>query len=360
MTIAPAAPEPGSVLFVRGGDQIVAREQAPLGQRLPYRRSAGDAPAPTGWDRDVLRRGWHLTLPGDSLGDTLLGLAAAVALHSVTGYEITYRGPRADLMRHCGLPVTVFGAAGNHVLTSGGHASLDIPVVAEGPPTWLDVLDDEVVQVHAALPMRYYLALEQRLGVRLPLDAAPAPAWLATGAARPGRVVFVGATSRPDRKDYGTAGFREIAAHLAARRLGLSFAMITPLDTPTPAAASGDGEVEMLGALDAADAIEAFAAAELVIGNDTGLSHLAALAMRADRTGPHVLGLYARHSHTKWTTGRRNHHAVATPFTMALSAADRCPVRDQLDDTIWGTAAAIGALPAAGIADAAGVAAGWW
>jgi hypothetical protein len=266
----------GPVALVRGGNQVVDREHAPLGQLLPYRRAAGDQPEPTGWDRDVVRRGWHLTLPAGSLGDTLLGLAAAVALHSVTGYEVGYRGPRAELMRRCGLPVTAVASPGPHVLTSGGLAPLDVAVAPEGPPTWLDVLDDERVQVHAALPMRYYLALEQRLGVRLPLDAAPAPGWHTTGAVRPGRVLFVGATSRPDRKDYGHAGFREIAAHLAARRRGLSFGLVAPLDTDLTGHADADAEgVEMLGPLDAIDALDAFAEAELVIGNDTGLTHLA-------------------------------------------------------------------------------------
>lgn len=347
------------VIFIRGGDRVVSREQAPLGQRLPYRRATGAGPAPTGWARDVAHRGWRLTLPGDSLGDTLLGLAAAVALHSVTGDDLSYRGPRAELMRRCALPATaITAAAGNHVLTSGGHAPLCVPVVPETPPTWLDVLDEHRVQEHAALPMRYYLALEQRLGLRLPLNTAPAPAWRATSSLRPGRVLFVSATSRPDRKDYGDAGFAEIAEHLSARRSGLTFGMIAPLNATAPA--TGAGEVEMLGPLDALDALEAFADAELVIGNDTGLTHLAALSERPDGTSPQVLGLYARHSHTKWTTGRPGHHAVATPFTVLLSLADRCPVRDRLDDTLWGPASSISALPVAAIADAAGTAAGWW
>jgi hypothetical protein len=351
----------GPVTLVRGGDTVVDRSCAPLGQRLPYGRAAGEDPAPTGWARDVIRRGWQLTLPAGSFGDTLLGLAAAVALHSVTGHEIHYRGPRTALMRRCSLPVTAIASTGQHMFTSGGRAPLDVPIVPEDPPTWLDVLDEHRVQVHAALPMRYYLALEQRLGVRLPLDAAPAPGWHGRAVVHPGRVLFVGATSRPDRKDYGHTGFREIAACLAARRRGLTFGLIAPLDTqPGPPGPTGAGDVEMLGPLDAVDALDAVADAELVIGNDTGLTHLAALTERADGTSPHVLGVYARHSHTKWTTGRLRHHAIATPFTVLLSIADRCPVRDRLDDTVWGPAADIAALPAAAIADAAGTAAGWW
>ncbi|RJQ66276.1 glycosyl transferase family 9 [Pseudonocardiaceae bacterium YIM PH 21723] len=287
-------------------------------------------------------------------------MAAVTALDSITGTGITYRGPRAALMRRCALPVTTSEPeeGGNHVLTSGGPAPIEVAVIPEVPPTWLDLVDGEHVQVHAALPMRYYLDLEQRLGVRLPLDTAPAPRWYGAGSPRPGRVLFVGATSRPDRKDYGQAGFLAIAENLAARRPGLSFAMISAREPLAPAASTAG--IEMLGALDALDVLDVFAETELVIGNDTGLTHLAALTERGDGSSPQVLGIYSRHAHAKWTTGRVNHHAVATPFSALLSVADRCPVRDRLEDTLWGPASAIGAVPPAAIAEAAGSAAGWW
>jgi ADP-heptose:LPS heptosyltransferase len=97
-----------------------------------------------------------------------------------------------------------------------------------------------------------------------------------------------------------------------------------------------------------------------VIGNDTGLTHLAALTRRLDGIGPHVFGLYGRHAHSKWTTGHDRHHAIATSFSHLLSVADRCPVRDQLDDVVWGPAASLAPLTPDLVADFVGHVAGWW
>jgi ADP-heptose:LPS heptosyltransferase len=108
------------------------------------------------------------------------------------------------------------------------------------------------------------------------------------------------------------------------------------------------------------ECVDVFATAALVIGNDTGLTHLAALTVGADGAGPQVVGLYGRHAHTKWTTGVERHHAVATRFSQMLAAADRCPVRDELDDALWASTADLSALPAAAIAEFAGHQAGWW
>jgi ADP-heptose:LPS heptosyltransferase len=150
---------------------------------------------------------------------------------------------------------------------------------------------------------------------------------------------------------------------LAAIRRDATFALITPPDLsdaelaeavdrwPTP--------VDVLGPVDAADVVDVVARAELVVGNDTGLTHLAALTDRPDGTGPQVLGLYSRHAHTKWSTGRARHHALATPFSAMLAQADRCPVRDELDDTVWGRAAEITAIAPDVVAYAAASLAGW-
>ncbi len=69
----------------------------------------------------------------------------------------------------------------------------------------------------------------------------------------------------------------------------------------------------------------------LIVGNDTGLTHLAAMARGGqDRGGPPVIGLYARHSHSKWRTGLPHHHAVATNLSDRMHQGDLCPVRDTI------------------------------
>lgn len=261
-------------------------------------------------------------------------------------------------MHRCALPITTHYAPGQHVIRTGGTNPVPFLAVPEKPPTWLDLVETHDVEIHAALPMRYYLAAEQTLGVRLSASYAPTPTFRSIEPVRPFHVVFVSATSWPDRKDYGLTGFAAVADALTSRRAhSWQFSLITGDHIADPAAALG---MEVLAGSDATDCIAVFASAELVIGNDTGLTHLAALTTRRDGSGPHVVGLYSRHAHTIWTTGSARHHAVATPFAQMLAAADRCPVRDNLDDSPWATSATLAELSADAIADFAGRQAGWW
>jgi ADP-heptose:LPS heptosyltransferase len=85
-----------------------------------------------------------------------------------------------------------------------------------------------------------------------------------------------------------------------------------------------------LDGLPANDLADVFPRCDLVLGNDTGLTHLAALTRTEDGGGPPVLGLYARHAHGKWRTGWPHHHAVATPFSDRMHQGDLCPVRDAI------------------------------
>ncbi|WP_434742455.1 glycosyltransferase family 9 protein [Micromonospora sp. SH-82] len=354
-------PAPGPV-YRRGGPILVPRAQAPLGRLLPYQRANGEQPIPQEEGDTVRRDGWQVDLGSRGLGDLLLGLAMAQALHNATHEQfrtLEYVGSRADLIARCTLPVAVTHGAGHRLGTTGGEQMHKFDAVPEKPPTMLDLVSADVVEVHAALSMRYYLDIEQALGVRLPADADPCPKFRsAVVAPEPLHVVFVSTTSRPERKDYGADYFDVIAERLADRRPGpWRFTLVTSPDRkppePTP-------QIEVIDGPPAVDCVDLFASAELVIGNDTGLTHLAALTARADGSGPQVVGLYGRHGHAKWITGSPHHHAVATPFSHLMSIADACPVRDGYDDALWATSSDLRAIPAQAIADFAGQCAGWW
>ena len=112
--------------------------------------------------------------------------------------------------------------------------------------------------------------------------------------------------------------------------------------------------VELLRDAHYSRAAQALAACDLVIGNDTGLTHLAAATRLPNGSGPQVIGLHARHSHTKWRTGLPWHHAIATAFSEKMHREDRCPVRDRIDDRAFGAAANIASITPAQLADFAG------
>jgi hypothetical protein len=329
-------------MTVTGGPVITPRSAAPLGRTLPYRRALGLGPAP----QHAGGNGWTVMLGNGALGDTLLALGAVAALHDARpGDELVYEGPRARLLGRCRLPFTTLREASTESVRLGSGARHFV-ADPERPSTWLDLIDEHHVEVHAALPMRYYLEVEQHLGLRLPQDLAPAPAFTGNGATDPWHVVLICATSWQGRKDYGIDGFGEIARYLAGTAPGPWRFTLVPGQEAVPALPGFD----VAEGLDAVECLDLFATAAIVIGNDTGLTHLAALTERPDGTSPQVIGLYARHSHAKWTTGRPNHHAVAAPFSRLLAVADRCPVRDGLDDALWGLAAELRAIPAATIA----------
>jgi hypothetical protein len=357
-------PWPGNeVRGFPGGPMVASRAVAPLGQLLPYRRAAGEAPPP-GIAEQVRERGWTVDLGDGGLGDVLLALAMVRALHEVTvdRFDLDYQGPRADLISRCDLPISTTHAAGNHVVRTATVDPVRFSAIPHRPPTWLDILDDDLAEVHAALPMRYYLQIEMSTGCRLQAAGAPAPAFISSPATtEPFHVVFVATTSLPARKNYGAAGFARIATRLTGRAdTDWRFTLITAPGDGADRLAWSALPVTVLDGVDATACLDVFAGARLVIGNDTGLTHLAALTTRADGTGPQVVGLYSRHAHNKWITGSSRHHAIATPFSQMLAAADRCPIRDRLDDSVWNGSADLHTLVPQLVADYAGARAGWW
>lgn len=294
----------------------------------------------------------------------LLGLAMVGALADAGSGrfpELHYQGPRAALMRRSTLPLITADSPGRHVVRTPTACPPQFNAVPERPPVWLDPLGSDLVEVHAALPARYYLEIEMAVGCRLPADSAHPPRFTSTvTTAIPFHVVFVSTTSLRARKDYGADRFAAVAAALAARRSALwRFTLLAPpgaMHQTVP----GDVPIDVEPGVDAADCLDIFASAELVIGNDTGLTHLAALTLRPDGTGPHVVGIYGRHAHTKWITGSPRHHAVATAFSQMLAAADGCPVRDRLDDTLWAGGSSLDHVDPGTVARFAGEQVGWW
>lgn len=295
------------------------------------------------------------------LGDSLLALSTARAVldwlalrpgAAPTPVHVRASGPYTDLVARTGLinqehprvsgahRVIVTDRGGAQTAADEQHLTLLCDPAA--PPCW-----SSNGTAHPALPDRHYLALERRLGQRL----CPAPPFTPTLIARPSRLVHrlrttgwfdgitvaaITATSRPDLKDYTTCRFIDVARHLAdALRSPVRLLLIGGRENRGArriAAADPRSQVQALH-LDgnrAADLADLFPHCALVVGNDTGLTHLAALTRHADGSGPPVIGLYARHSHSKWRTGLPHHHALATAFSQRMHQGDLCPVRDAL------------------------------
>jgi ADP-heptose:LPS heptosyltransferase len=293
----------------------------------------------------------------------LLGLALARALSEATSeefHDVEYVGGRESLLRRCSLPLNVRTAQRHHIIHSGRENPIRFATVPKHPPIWLDQLSDGSVEVHSALPMRYYLAAEQDLGYRLPAERDPSPTFATSEKQQPFHVVFVMATSSPRAKDYGFGGFKAVAEHLAKRLPApWRFSVVTGLNVAW-AGALPEG-MTVLQNLDLLECLDLFGSAEVVVGNDSGLTHLAALTAREDGSGPSVIGLYARHAHTKWITGSSRHHAVAARFSQMLAVSDGHLRRGRFDNR-WRESwrSKTSDFPPETIAEFAGAQAGWW
>jgi hypothetical protein len=227
----------------------------------------------------------------------------------------------------------------------------------EEPPCW-----SSGNNAYPALPARYFLTVERRLGIRLDDEFMPV---LHTdepeGESADLTALNVGvitATSWPMRKDYGLPRFLEALRQLSEEKGQQIRVLIVSgregAATPQFEAAPDNVTVELLRDAHYGLAASALAACDLVIGNDTGLTHLAAATRLPGGSGPQVIGLHARHSHTKWRTGLPWHHAIATVFSEKMHREDRCPVRDRIDDRAFGAAANIASITPAQVADFAG------
>ncbi|WP_260637102.1 glycosyltransferase family 9 protein [Streptomyces angustmyceticus] len=350
---------------------------APAGIRLQHGARAVPAgpvhTTPLGYDRDGIPVGAPLPLPASAelvrhlsgcgeidvafegkLGDTLLalsGVRAVVDWLQLCSVRVAIRavGPYADLIARAGLLTRPRGtrpsgwraAIGDRPGTEahGSKTAVNLVLDPAAPPCW-----SSDGHAHADLPARHYLAMERRLGVRLPGTAPFAP----TLATRPNDLVAelrsrgwlnglllatITATSWPERKDYTDRRYIELAERIGEAQQSQARLLLIGGNSAgdlriTTEAPRRHVQVLRLDGAPATDLADLFPHCRLVVGNDTGLTHLAAMAHSKDSGCPPVVGLYARHSHSKWRTGLPHHHAVATDLSDRMHQGDLCPVRD--------------------------------
>ena len=345
----------------RGGPMTVPAEKAPFGRVLPYRRADGEQPA-SGCASLVRARGWIADFGEQSMADLLLGLSAAAALREVTpSAPLHYSGPQSRLMERCSIRMESSKHTwGPHIVRTATRSPVRFRVDPNASPVWLDRTSAGGTDVHAALPMRQYLTIEQSLGLRLAKNGNPAPVFPSSERPVSGHVVFVTMPGWPRRLDFELSDFAAVARELVRARddLPWRFTVIAPRSSSDSRPFDGL-PADVLCEPAPADCVDLFASAELVIGTDAGLTHLAALSGRADGSGPEVVGLYSRHAHTKWITGSIRQHAVATRLAQMLSLADRSAEPDELTDSAWGDAADLRVVSHRLVASFAADCAGW-
>ncbi|OII62167.1 glycosyl transferase [Streptomyces sp. CC53] len=325
------------------------RDSVPIGAPLPLAASAELVHRLSGCGEVVV------AFDG-KLGDTLLALSGVRAVLDwlrLRSVRVTVRavGPYAGLIARTGLirqPQATTPSGWRAVIgdrpgieAHGSEAAVSLVLDPAAPPCW-----STDGRAHPDLPARHYLALERRLGIRLP-DTAPFAPTLATG---PNKLVeelrsvgwlggltiaAITATSWPERKDYTAQRYITLAEHIAEAQQTQARLLLIGGNPDgglriTAEAPRRHVQVLRLDGMPADHLADLSPHCHLIVGNDTGLTHLAAMARGRDGTSPPVIGLYARHSHSKWRTGLPHHHAVATDLSDRMHQGDLCPVRDAI------------------------------
>ncbi|MFE3074268.1 glycosyltransferase family 9 protein [Streptomyces sp. NPDC059247] len=352
---------------------------APAGIRFHHGSLAVPAGAihttPLGYDRDSVPIGAPLPLAPSAelvhrlsgcgeivvafegkLGDTLLALSGVRAVLDrlrLRSVRVTVRavGPYEALIARTGLitqPQDTTPSGRRAVIgdrtgieAHGSGAAVSLVLDPAAPPCW-----SSDGRAHPDLLARHYLALERRLGIRLPGTAPFAPPFTtgpndlveelrSAGWLGGLSIAAITATSWPERKDYTAQRYITLAEHIAEAHQAQARLLLiggNPGDglRITAEAPRRHVQVLRLDGMPADHLADLFPHCHLVVGNDTGLTHLAAMAQGRDGSSSPVIGLYARHSHSKWRTGLPHHHAVATDLSDHMHQGDLCPVRDAI------------------------------
>ncbi|MCX4733892.1 glycosyltransferase family 9 protein [Streptomyces sp. NBC_01363] len=148
-------------------------------------------------------------------------------------------------------------------------------------------------------------------------------------------IAAITAISWPACKDYTAQRYIALAEHIAeAQQTQARLLLIGGHSGDglriTAAAPRRHVQVLRLDGMPADHLADLFPHCHLIVGNDTGLTHLASMARGQDGNSPPVIGLYARHSHSKWRTGLPHHHAVATGPVRPHAPGRPLPVRDAI------------------------------
>lgn len=242
-------------------------------------------------------------------------------------------------------------------------------------PIYKETQSDGTEIEHRALPARYYLAFERQVGrvlLSAPSDAHPGflfpddrilqstftQSVLCPERSNVSLCALIATTSLPEKKQFGVPRFLQVATALQHRWrefrlhivLVLSPSMVELDEGPSADsifAAGRDSSVTICSNSRLEELGFLFARTTLVIGNDTGLTHLAGLSQKPPpHSPPPVIQLYSRHDYTRWTSGRPNVYPLFTAFSRYLRDNNLATITDHVNDEDWGPGARATAINA--------------
>jgi len=321
-----------SARYFPGERTMATLGSAPLGLAISREQCA---PERGDWADQAASRGWEIRLGHGPIGDGLLALGALEAFREITErQECEYFGPRPDVFGIFDNIRTSLKKSGSpHIIRSLAGTNSRLKYFANPDSSRLRLAErGHGLALFADLPIRFYLEIEEWSGQRLAAERDVLPHVSTSSRRRNDLLVVVGATSNPDKKAL-------LARHVKAlvSEFGETFEIVVLLGgSQSEAPFVQSRKVRVLAGEPINRCTDLFGSATAVVGSDTGLTHLAAITSDSRGSRTPTLGLHSRHSFLKWSTGSPLHGAIATPFAQMMAAADACPVRDRIDDRLWG------------------------
>jgi hypothetical protein len=203
---------------------------------------------------------------------------------------------------------------------------------------------DAIVKEYPSRPARYFLTFEREVGTRLisdPNESLPDFNFDNRSNNDEKVMCIISQSSRPEKK-FGTSRFINLAKRLYDAKMAdkvylfanskeespSEWILVTKLlveykDWLVLVENKGFEEMAVL-----------FSNSKIVVGNDTGFTHLAAMSI-SNMGRPKVFTIYSRHDYGKWSTGKNNVFPIFTKLSEYLKYNNMSIQRDKIDLSKW-------------------------
>lgn len=205
--------------------------------------------------------------------------------------------------------------------------------------------NSKTIKEYPSRPARYFLTFEREVGTRLISDPNESlPDFIFDSQNRNDEKIMciVSQASRPEKK-FGTSRFINLAKRLHSARIVDKVYLIanskeeSPLEwiLVTKLIEKYRNWLVLFENKGFAEMAELFSKSKIVVGNDTGFTHLAAMCVN-NIGRPKIFTIYSRHDYGKWSTGKNNVYPIATKLSEFLRKNNMSIQRDKIDVASWG------------------------
>ena len=206
--------------------------------------------------------------------------------------------------------------------------------------------DLDTIKEYPSRPARYFLTFEREVGIRLisdPNESLPDFVFDRKSKNNKKMMCLVSQASRPEKK-FGTSRFIKLAKRLYDAKIVDKAYLFANSKEESPLEwilvkkliEKYKDWLVLVENMGFEEMAELFSKSKIVIGNDTGFTHLAAMSVSSIGR-PKVFTIYSRHDYGKWSTGKNNIYPLFKKLSEYLSKNNMSIQRDKIDVTSWGS-----------------------